>query len=492
MSIQHMNVRILTGAPGCGKTKRIREEAIRTPGLYLYAAPTIELVKQQMADFRAETPTLDVLEVHSRSRGRGAVSKRLAEAKADLEAKGAVHAIILTTHEALLSPDLPDFSGWHIYVDEAINAVRSGTIKRSLADDLLAANFDLKRVGTTDWSELKPCGASPGWQALAQDDSAKSILEFLKLAFSESGVFVRTTSWETVRPLDWMFVWSPLSLPGAASLTLAGAASKSSIAFKVWKDSFANRLSFSEEVIAPFRPGSPSVRVHYFTETHDGSTTFWDTSVGRHCLHRVANHLTDNVPGLGFWSGNEAAWKYMEHRMPGTLILPKVMGINSYRRHNSCAMIYSSKPLPGDNPIQEIFGVTDDDLLAAREQEDIAQFVFRGAIRNRDFDGAYDIYVYSKRQAEQLQHRLVSDRVVANAQLVPVPEAGLMYVRRSGCQPPTSMAFSAQERQEKDRLRKEGERAAKAKLAGRVPGKRGRPPKSSNCDSQGRGAAPIP
>ena len=474
MSIQHMNVRILTGAPGCGKTKRIREEAIKTPGLYLYAAPTIELVKQQMGDFRAEAPTLDVLEAHCRSRGRGAVSKRLAEAKADLEANGAVHAIILTTHEALLNPDLPDFSGWHIYVDEAISAVRSGTIKRSLSSDLLAANFDLKRVGTSDWSELKPCRASPGWRALAQDDAAKSILDFLKLAFSGSGVFVRATSWKTADPLDWFSVWSPRSLAGAASLTLAGAAFKSSIAFKVWEDSFANRMSFNEEVISPFRRGSPSVCVHYFTESHDGSTTFWDTSVGRRCLHQIANYLTGNVPGLGFWSGNEAVWKYMEHRTPGTLILPKVMGINSYRQHTSCAMIYSSKPLPGDKPIQEIFGVTDDDLLAAREKEDIAQFVFRGAIRNCDFDGAYDIYVYSKRQAEQLRERLIRDCVVADVELVPINEADIMDVGRTSSTSAKAAPLSVEEKRAKERMRKKRERAAKAKLTGRRPG---RPPK---------------
>lgn len=479
MSTPPMNVRILTGAPGGGKTKRIREEAINTPGLYLYAAPTIELVRQQMGDFRTEAPTIDVLEVHSRSRGRGAVAKRLAEAKADLEAKGSRHAIILTTHEAVLSPDLPDFTGWHIYVDEALNAARSGTIKRSLAGDLLAANFELKRVGTSDWSELHPRRASPGWQALAQDNSAKPMLDFLKLAFSGSGVFVRATSWKSTGPMDWLSVWSPLHLAGAARVTLAGAAFKSSIAYKVWEDSWPSSLTFKEEEIAPFRSGSPSARIHYFTDAHEGSTTFWDTSEGRGHLHLVSAHLTSSVPTLGFWSGNDVAWKYMEHRTPGTLLPPKVMGINGYRRHTSCAMIYSSKPLPGDLPIQEVFGITNGDIIAAREEEDIAQFVYRGSIRNPDFSGAYDIYLYSKRQAEQLRQRLVGDRIVADADLVPIPEAGLMNAPPTLSAVPRRSTLSPQERRERDRVRKDGERAKKAKLEGRARRKPGRPRRGS-------------
>ncbi|WP_206749931.1 hypothetical protein, partial [Salmonella enterica] len=40
-------------------------------------------------------------------------------------------------------------------------------------------------------------------------------------------------------------------------------------------------------------------------------------------------------------------------------------------------------------------GITDAQIERAREEEDVLQFVMRGAIRKRDFGGDYDIYLYT-------------------------------------------------------------------------------------------------
>lgn len=477
MSEAELNIRLLTGIPGNGKTAKIRREILGNKGLYLYAAPTTNLIEEQHRSLCAEPQNIHVEAIHSKTKGQGRVTERLMEAKKAIENANLQHAVLLTTHESILSNELPCFAGWHVYIDESINALRSGVITRSFGGDILSSNFDLDLLESNGWSELKPRINCPRWQDLERDDSSRAQAEFYRLAFSGRGVFVKATSLQSAGPLQWVWVWSPLSLKGAASVTLAGAAFKSSVEFKVWKRHFAEALSITEEPVSRSRPGCPTVRIHSFTEAHEGSTTFWDTSEGRHCLNQIVNYLANDVPGLGFWSANEVAWKYMEHRTPGKRLPPKVAGLNEYADLTSCALIYSAKPTPDDAPIQDLFGIANDELLEAREAEDIAQFIYRGAVRSPTFSGAFDIYLYSHRQAEQLRARLISDGVVADAELVPIHAAGIMEFKRSESASPSREPITDAERRQRDCTRKREKRALAARLTGRKPGLRGRPKK---------------
>ena len=71
-----MNVEVITGLPGCGKSFFMRQEAIQNPGLYLFVFPSIALVEEQLAAFTAETTT-PVVEAHSDAPGSGSVQNRL-------------------------------------------------------------------------------------------------------------------------------------------------------------------------------------------------------------------------------------------------------------------------------------------------------------------------------------------------------------------------------------------------------------------------------
>ena len=107
------------------------------------------------------------------------------------------------------------------------------------------------------------------------------------------------------------------------------------------------------------------------------------------------------------------------------LTRPKVAGSNEYRTLKSCAFIYSSKALPGDEALRgPLFRMTEDDILAAREDEDIHQFVMRGIIRIETYGDDYDCYVYSKRQAEALAAKL--ERIARSVEVIAVVEAGIL------------------------------------------------------------------
>jgi hypothetical protein len=101
------------------------------------------------------------------------------------------------------------------------------------------------------------------------------------------------------------------------------------------------------------------------------------------------------------------------------------MGINKHRHTRDCAFIFSGKATPKDEPLKAVFDLTDDDIRHAREDDAVAQFVMRGAIRDLDYEGRYAIYLYSQSQAERLRDHLIKIGFTT-VETVPVNAAGLM------------------------------------------------------------------
>ncbi len=110
---------------------------------------------------------------------------------------------------------------------------------------------------------------------------------------------------------------------------------------------------------------------------------------------------------------------------------PNRQARNALIRHTRACNIYSAKPQLDDAPIVDLLGLDRDAIRRAREFEDIRQFVMRGAIRRPDYAGAYDIYLYDLAQAQDLEAYLRGIGI-ADLELVPVVEAGIMDVVRPG------------------------------------------------------------
>ena len=113
-----MKVTMLSGPQGSGKSTVMREEAIAQPGLYLFAAPTHELIDEQANDFRRDARWLKTWPVHSKTGGKGKVEERLEHARSEIMREGHKHAVILTTHDAMMGSDLSLFAGWHARIAE--------------------------------------------------------------------------------------------------------------------------------------------------------------------------------------------------------------------------------------------------------------------------------------------------------------------------------------------------------------------------------------
>lgn len=471
-----MKVVVLTGPQGCGKSMLMREEAIAKPGLYLFAVPTIELAQEQADDFRSARPTLDVRQVHSKSGGRGAVKRRLLEAREELEEQGARHAVLIITHEAMMDADLSSFEGWHARIDEAPAAIQAGQMNIAVSRPFFESTFVLETRDNDEWALLSMAAEKPNWKAVSRDKLLGGIVEFVKQAGRDDRVFVRTPDW-AADDIDWFSIWTPMALDRFASVTIAGSAYTSSIGYRTAKDIFKEKLDFEERPVDVKRTGDPSISIQYFTDSHQGTTTFWGKSDGRLCIKQVCDHLADALDEGSFWSGNEVVQHLMEHRVPGVLIPPVACGINKHRERMSCAIIYSAKATKDDGPVMSIFDLSKDDIRHAREDDAIAQFVMRGAIRNADYGGPYTIFVYEKEQAERLAMHLAKIHM-PNVAVAGVPEAGLMSVKREQSmrqRSPEERAQADDDRRKSAAARMKRKRHDEAVAAGRTPGTPGNP-----------------
>lgn len=271
------------------------------------------------------------------------------------------------------------------------------------------------------------------------------------------------------------------NLAHCKSVKIAGASYPVSLGAIVAKRWESSNINFKPKAKVMPRTKQPTVRIHYFTQSHEGSTKLWDTRTGRGFIVGVCDFLAAKEPTLGFWAANDVVEKLLDHRLHGEPISTKAAGLNEFDDRTSCALIYSSKPLPSDAPAQALFDIKDAEILRAREEEDILQFVMRGAIRRPDFGGEYDIYLYSEGQAKLVQRKLKASGIGQSVTLVPEPDAGIMDAAPwpARTQRIATSAEKTEDRRTKDRERKQKTRDEDALAQGRQPRRRGRPPKSS-------------
>lgn len=473
------DVEVLTGPPGCGKSYDMRQEARHKPGLYLFTYPSIPLLQEQAAAFSEEEPDLPVLEAHSEAPGGGTVQDRLERHRQNLADQRIGHAVILMTHEGMMGADFSLFGDWHIRIDEAPNTIQSGHVNAPASAEVLKQIIAIDPVGSGGWGQLRLLGGKHSWRSLASDDLFKPLAEMFKQANRQHGVFVDTLEWKG--SFGWCSIWPFATLGQFASAKVAGASfliSLGAIVARRWEASAVKFVPVAKQVA---RKGQPNVRIHYFTRAHEGTSTFWQRRRGRRFMARVCDFLVANEPDLGFWAGNNVVKEQLDARLNSKPLSAKSAGLNTYDEETSCALIYSSKALLADRPAQALFGITEEQIFRAREEEDILQFVMRGAIRRPDFGDDYDIYLYSKRQAELVADKLRADNIGRTIALVPEPGAGIMDEQadpmatlRAGLK-----AEKADERREADNARHRDKRAETAIAEGRPPsannGKGGRP-----------------
>ncbi len=385
----------------------MREEALRLKGRYLFACPSIELIGEQVDRVKRINPSFPVYAVHSDSKIKGKVIDSVRYRKGEIEGAGIDHAIIFITHETLMGHDLNDFNDWHLRIDEAPSGLHSGVMDAKISYDFIEKQL-ASIAGQDDWGLYKLV-ASVGYRHAEKDPTTAGNANFYKQAGRPAGIFVNQRKLRDLKKFEWFSIWIPSDLTTFASIHIAASSYYTSLGFKALDYYLPQACRFNTKVIGSVRTGQPNIEIKYFTDSHEGSTAFWDESEGRHCIKEVCDHIAQATPDLDFWSANDLVYKLIEHRIAGEHISPLAMGLNKFRDKTKCAFIYSSKPLPSDQHVVDTTNLVYADFLLARETEAIKQFVMRGAIRNLDYDGDYLIYLYEKAQAEAIRQHLTNN-----------------------------------------------------------------------------------
>jgi len=472
-------ITVLTGPQGGGKSEVMRKEAIASPGLYLFALPTQALLDEQYDDFFKSALLLRRFKVSSAQPRSGRTVELLTSTRKEIEKLGLSHAVVFTTHDTLMAHDLNGFDDWHIRIDEAPGSVKVGKVNITSLRPWLREHFGLHGREDIKWAAVSPLCQLPSWKEVQKDRALKPLADFIKQAGQPERVFVSTSNWDVTDEVTWFSLWTPLSLNHCASVQIAGSSYTRSIGFLAVEALFKEEFEVTIREIAPLRTAQPSITIHYFTQAHEGTSYFWqEDTQGRKMIKRVCDHLGGVLSETAYWSGNWIVEILMDHRLRADFIRPLCTGTNKKREATACAFIYSAKPKPSDSPLMEVFELSREQIVRALEGEAIAQFVMRGAIRNRDFGGEYPIYVYSRQQAEWLRDYL-GEIGFTTVDVIPVDEAGIMdEVRVTSAPKPLSAEEKAAKEERaklRDRDRQRAARAKAAEAAGRTAGVSGRP-----------------
>lgn len=488
-----MRVRVLQGPPSCGKTHQLLTEITSNAGLYILASPRVELIEERERDLRAMLASSGqhaaVEVIHGENGRRAPVVTQIHEAVE--EHRGDRHAVLLVTHEGLMSADVSNATGYHVMIDEMPLAVYMDEISVEAASVYFEQGYDLERLGPK-LSRLHVREGASDLRSLLRDDMLRKAVLLHKKARSRQGVYVDVEEWQDARlrgrMLTWWSAWTPLELASCASVTFAAAGYDHSILAHVTEALYPGCVQI-ERVHLAGRPRQPRrIVIHYFAESHRGSSSFWEGE-GRHCLTKVCRYL-ESVK-IGYWSGNKVVADYFHGRVPGEQVRPKAEGTNSLMHHTSCAFIYSAKTLPSEATLIKVFGLNREKIERAREIEDVIQFTTRGNTRDPDATGDYNVFLYDLYQAERLGHYF-EEHGFGTVELVPVAEAGLLDFRRPQRGRPAKRLQTARtyeeheaEKREKDaeRQRQKREREREKMVIAGTYRPRGRPRRTASPSS---------
>lgn len=451
-----INCTILEGPPGSGKTTAMLAEIARTPSRYLLAAPRTDLCDEHAMRLQ-DHDVPEVLVIHSDQSVRGDIDRRLREALKRTDP----HLVVVCTHTALMGLDRADVDGWHVRLDELPEgAVTADTIGLAASWPSMSVRYSLVPTAEEGWSRLtcRPEAVDLGLGQLAADVGA-DLLPLHRIAGSRGRtVEVRLADWPDAavgnQQIPWRSLWSFAALRGCASLVVTAASYRGSIAEHAVARDGGVQVTFSP--VGAARKGQPQIRIHWYA-THDGSTSWWDTETGSYCLVQISRHL-EAIAFSGYWTSNDKMRPYFAHRFPGTKCSPRVAGTNSLRHHEACAIIYSAKATPSDGAIIDVFQISDDVICENREDEDIYQFATRGIIREHDYAGPYDVYVYNRSQADRLRARLMRAGYT-DVVTVSVPEAGILDIERPTLQRGGAVDVDIETATERDARKREKEAA---------------------------------
>lgn len=162
----------------------------------------------------------------------------------------------------------------------------------------------------------------------------------------------------------------------------------------------SNPLAFNKMEIDLLQrkiPIEQRVKVYYFIP----GSTYNDTwrRLNRDDYKKIIQYLNDNVKDEYYWTKNSND----NVKLNGNFVKPQLRGVNSLQHYSTAVWLCSMKPSPQEiSTMMDLYNISASDLIQAREQQTLHQFIQRGLIRNFDSNDIMTVYCMDEQQARTL------------------------------------------------------------------------------------------
>jgi hypothetical protein len=439
--------------PGSGKTEAALRYAIALCGRYeqkaLFILPTIALIKEQahraqgiIADLGWDNVAINTI---FSERDAASVKSRLID-HLETTPHDEPELLFITLRSFLELTPWPNPHVWrHVYVDEAFNPFEDHSIQ--LVENFRVIMDRLELVDPAgEFSLLRPRHGAGVRDSvndpLKRGDAVNQLLHpiMARVLNPNFSVYADVESWKAVAagtPDDAdprIFLYSEINacaFQGFEDVTFMGAWLQNHAFFRLWRRAgheFHEHSKLARYVNDRVWDRSCDT-ILYLTERH------WTRSYagkplddGRTPLEHMHEFLQEQLAGVDFgWTRNAKQRIGYEH---GVYIPPRAAGLNGYS--DLPALVWHASMLP--HPNMWLFlswrGMSDDEVRMEFYWLPLAQFMTRGADRQRDYDGKMIKVVPDLPAAEFLRGLFRSP--LKRVGTIPIEEKGFKHTGKAG------------------------------------------------------------
>ena len=332
------------------------------------------------------------------------------------------HAVVVVTHEGLRQSDLSGFDEWRLVIDETPTIFEMGAPLTPAMQAHLSTHYTLSPMEGTAWSTVSYNERRDGDEianltvsALRRDEALSGWAAFHKRVTSSQGVMCSLSDWSEVasgRAWNWWSLWSPEELEAFASVTICAHAFRESLTARIWGQVWSSCVEFERVVTPQDRVWTPRSVVVRYIATHTAGSYWWDTAEGRRCLLAWTGWIAREYPVGGpphlMTCNTKLRDMLAQAGIGGVFPTPRVAGSNEWSAVHAASILYAAKPSPHERLILDQLGVSADDVIRAREHEDVIQIAMRTSLRDPASAASVTINVYDAVQADVLARYLRS------------------------------------------------------------------------------------
>ncbi|WP_323744250.1 hypothetical protein [Pectobacterium carotovorum] len=372
---------------GAGKTYALTKMIQRTDDRYIIVQGTLQLVEQTKS-------TLDTI-------CKVITSKNSDSVENDLHAflMKPTHRVLVITDKAFMRiTDLSLLRQWHIYLDDVVNFHSYNVInteKKYEVEHQLFKDFDplsdqyLTAKAITEFSDDLVQTMSTRFGFIQDYDHFVMNSNF----FDKIGKMGNLDVYGSENNQLTIFSWVNIAKYAGLDITFMSNKFEESLVYKADPELFEEvKLNGMRERSVPVQN---RLKVHYFSEERF-SRTYRNNNPD--ALRKVAEWINNNVSEYFYTTNSDN-----KGILKGKYIDPISRGMNTYQDYTKCVWLVSMKPSPVETKQLELmFKLTREEVVQARERENLYQFVQRSNLRDYDSAEIIDVYVFDREQALSL------------------------------------------------------------------------------------------